>query len=146
MPVNSCHSCHSRLDSAVQPLQKRSAQRNTASTGGVQSERWWYNGVYRGAYERGEVEKIMASEFLGQFIALLFQILSLAILGRVLLSWVDPMGNMRITQVLHNLTEPMLAPVRSLLPSTPMFDFSPIIVMLLLNVLSTLIADALIVR
>ncbi|HEX5691044.1 MAG TPA: YggT family protein, partial [Roseiflexaceae bacterium] len=38
---------------------------------------------------------------------MLFQILSLAILIRVLLSWVDPMGNMRITQVMRDLTEPI---------------------------------------
>jgi YggT family protein len=84
----------------------------------------------------------MASGFLESFIVLLVEILSLTILGRVLLSWVDPTGNMRITQVLHNLTEPMLAPVRNLLPGTPMFDFSPIIVMLLLQALSMLIRSA----
>jgi YggT family protein len=81
--------------------------------------------------------------FLSSFVYLLFQVLSLAILGRVLLSWVDPMGNMRITQVLRDLTEPILGPIRSLLPNMAMFDFSPIIAMLLLQALSRLILGAL---
>jgi YggT family protein len=82
------------------------------------------------------------SDFLRLFIAMLFQVLSLAILGRVLLSWVDPLGNMRITQVLRDLTEPILAPIRNLLPNMAMFDFSPIIAMLLLQALGRLILSA----
>jgi YggT family protein len=73
---------------------------------------------------------------------MLFQILSLAILVRVLLSWVDPTGNMRITQVMRDLTEPILAPIRNLLPNMMMFDFSPIIAMLLLQALQRLIIGA----
>jgi YggT family protein len=80
---------------------------------------------------------------IGAFIGLLFQVLSLAILFRVLVSWVDPMGNMRITQILRDLTEPILAPIRSILPNVGMFDFSPIIAMLLLSALSQLIVEAL---
>ena len=84
------------------------------------------------------------SSYLANFIGLLFQVLSLAILGRVLLSWVDPFGNMRVTQILRDVTEPILAPIRNLLPSTPMIDFSPIIAMLLLQALGRLILGALV--
>lgn len=82
------------------------------------------------------------SGFIISFILMLLQVLSFAILGRVLLSWVDPMGNMRITQILRDITEPMLAPIRNLLPQMPMFDFSPIIAMLLLQALGQLITSA----
>ena len=82
------------------------------------------------------------SSYLVQFISLLFQVLSFAILGRVLLSWVDPMGNMRITQIIRDITEPLLAPIRSLMPNMAMFDFSPIIVMLLLQALRSLLISA----
>jgi YggT family protein len=82
------------------------------------------------------------SGFIISFILMLLQVLSFAILGRVLLSWVDPMGNMRITQILNDITEPMLAPIRNLLPQMPMFDFSPIIAMLLLQVIGQLITSA----
>jgi YggT family protein len=82
------------------------------------------------------------SDYLRTFIVMFFQILSLAILVRVLLSWVDPQGNMRITQVMRDLTEPILAPIRNLLPNMMMFDFSPIIAMLLLQMLQRLIVVA----
>jgi YggT family protein len=83
------------------------------------------------------------SMYLVNFISLLFQVLSLAIFGRVLLSWIDPTGNMRITQILRDVTEPILAPIRSLLPNMPMFDFSPIIAMLLLQALGQILIMAL---
>lgn len=74
---------------------------------------------------------------------MLFQILSLLILGRVLLSWIDPMGNMQISLVLRELTEPILGPIRSVIPSIGMIDISPIIAILLLNMLGRLILGAL---
>ena len=82
------------------------------------------------------------SNSLAGFIIMFFQLLSLAILIRVLLSWVDPMGNMRVTQVMRDVTEPLLAPIRNLLPNMMMFDFSPIIAMLLLQMLQRLIVGA----
>ncbi len=84
------------------------------------------------------------SSFLTQFIQLLLQVLSLAILFRVLMSWVDPFGNMRITQILRDVTEPILAPIRNLLPGMATFDFSPIIAMLLLQALSRLLITAIV--
>ncbi len=77
-----------------------------------------------------------------EFLILFLQVLSYAIIGRVLLSWVDQGGNMRITQILNEITEPILAPLRSILPSGGMFDFTPIIAMLLLQVLEMLIRSS----
>ncbi len=82
------------------------------------------------------------SGFVVTFINLLFQVLLFAILGRVLISWIDPMGNMRVTQVLREITEPILAPIRSVLPSIGMIDLSPIVAMLLLQLLQRLILGA----
>lgn len=82
------------------------------------------------------------SGFLVTFVNLLFQALWFAILGRVLISWIDPMGNMRVTQILRELTEPILAPIRSVLPTIGMFDFSPIVALLLLNLVQGLIMSA----
>ncbi len=83
------------------------------------------------------------SGFLIQFVNLLFQVLSFAILGRVLMSWIDPTGNMRITQVLQELTEPILAPIRSIMPNFGMLDLSPIVAMLLLQLVGNLIIRSL---
>ena len=83
------------------------------------------------------------SGFLYQFLILLIQAFSLLILGRVLISWVDPTGGMRATQILHDLTEPILGPLRRVLPSIGMIDLSPIIAMLLLQALGRLVESAL---
>jgi YggT family protein len=85
-----------------------------------------------------------ASSYLANFIWLLFNILTFAIFGRILLSWIDPFANMRITQILRDITEPILAPIRSLMPSMMMFDFSPIIATFLLQALSRLLITALV--
>ena len=82
------------------------------------------------------------SGFLATFINLLFQALFFAILGRVLISWVDPMGNMRITQILREITDPILEPIRRVLPTFGMIDLSPLVAMLLLNLLRDLIMRA----
>lgn len=80
--------------------------------------------------------------FLYTFINLLFNVLLFAILGRVLISWIDPMGNMRITQILHEITEPILGPIRNVLPRIGMFDLSPIVAILLIQLLQNLILRA----
>lgn len=82
------------------------------------------------------------SNYIETFVNILFNVLLFAILGRVLISWIDPMANMRITQILHEITEPILAPIRSVLPTIGMFDFSPIVAMLLLQLLQSLILRA----
>lgn len=82
------------------------------------------------------------SGFLVTFVNLLFQALLFAILGRVLISWIDPLGNMRVTQILREITEPILAPIRSVLPSFGMIDLSPLVAMLLIQLLHNLILRA----
>jgi YggT family protein len=82
------------------------------------------------------------SVFVVNFIQILFQVLTYAILGRVLISWIDPMGNMRVTQILREITEPILAPLRSVLPTIGMIDLSPMVAMLLLVLLQRLILGA----
>lgn len=83
----------------------------------------------------------MAS-YIQSFVDILFNVLLFAILGRVLISWVDPMGNMRVTQILREITEPILAPLRSVLPSIGMIDLSPLVAMLLIQLLHGLIRGA----
>lgn len=82
------------------------------------------------------------SGFVVSFINILFNVLLFAILGRVLMSWIDPQGNMSITRMLQEVTEPILAPIRSILPSFGMFDLSPLVAMLLLQLLQGLIRGA----
>lgn len=77
----------------------------------------------------------MFVEFLLNFVRFLVMALWLAVLGRVLVSWVDPTGRNGVSAFLIQITEPILAPVRRFIPRTGMFDFTPLIVILILGVL-----------
>ncbi|HYM82884.1 MAG TPA: YggT family protein [Candidatus Dormibacteraeota bacterium] len=73
------------------------------------------------------------SAYVLHFIQLLVTALWLLVLGRVVVSWVDPYGRNQISGWLIQATEPMLAPIRRMLPQTGMIDFSPLILMLVLG-------------
>ena len=61
-------------------------------------------------------------------------ILWLLVLGRVLMSWVDPTGRTQIGGFLIQATEPILAlPCVRIMPATGMFDFSSFIVLVILG-------------
>ncbi|NOX60582.1 MAG: YggT family protein [Chloroflexi bacterium] len=81
----------------------------------------------------------MSTVFLAQFIQLLFTILTWAIIIRILLSWVrintsNPVVY-RLMEILYQITEPILAPARQIIPPMGGMDFSPIIVLILLSLL-----------
>lgn len=44
-----------------------------------------------------------------------------------------------VMQVIYQLTEPVLAPIRSILPRAGMLDFSPMVVVILLSVLQAVL-------
>ena len=73
--------------------------------------------------------------YLINFLAILLQILLVAILVRVVLTWfpVDPSNP--IIRVLFEVTEPVLAPFRRVIPKIGMFDLSPIAAMLVIQVI-----------
>lgn len=74
-------------------------------------------------------------EALIRFIDILVYALTLAVLGRVIMSWVSPRGEDPLTAILYQMTEPILGPIRRILPNFGMFDFSPLILILLMNYL-----------
>jgi len=73
--------------------------------------------------------------FLSNLIQIALIAVWLLILGRVLLSWVDPAGRSQLGGFLFSATEPILAPIRRVLPQTGMIDLSPLIVLIVLSVL-----------
>jgi YggT family protein len=56
-----------------------------------------------------------------------FELYSFILLARVLISWfqVDPYNP--LVQLLYRLTEPLLAPIRRILPPAGMLDLSPLV-------------------
>ena len=77
----------------------------------------------------------MGAVFLSNFLRFLLIGLWLLIFARVILSWVDPMGRTRLGAFIIQTSEPLLAPIRKLLPRTGMFDLSPLVVLLVLGAL-----------
>jgi YggT family protein len=73
--------------------------------------------------------------FLVNFFQFLLIALWALVFGRMVMSWVDPTGRNRASAILIQVTEPILAPVRQLLPRTGMVDWSGFIVLLVLGVL-----------
>jgi YggT family protein len=73
--------------------------------------------------------------FLLNFVQFLLIALWLLVLGRMLMSWVDPAGRNQVSAFLVQATEPILAPVRRLLPSTGMVDWSGLVVLIVLGFL-----------
>lgn len=73
--------------------------------------------------------------FLVTFLDLLLSVLSLAIIGRAIISWFDPAGRTAIARILTDVTEPVVRPIRRLMPQTAMIDFSPLVALLLIYLL-----------
>lgn len=85
-----------------------------------------------------------------ELVNLLFYLIYLTILARIILTLVlsfmandPPPGLVNITQVLVQVTEPILAPIRRILPNFGMLDFSPMVAILLLAFIHRLIASVL---
>jgi len=72
-------------------------------------------------------------------IELIIQLYSFVILARVLMSWVNIDPYSPLARAIYNLTEPVLQPIRNLLPPAAGLDFSPIIVILLLQVVGQIL-------
>lgn len=69
-------------------------------------------------------------------IFLVLQIFQFILLARVLLSFFPDIDRSNsIVQLLYDITEPVLKPIRDLLPQTGMVDFSPLVVFLGISVL-----------
>ncbi len=76
------------------------------------------------------------SGFLFTFIGMLAMVYTFLILGRVLVSWTNPMGGGGVTAFLYQVTEPILGPIRRVLPPTGGIDWSPMIAILVLGILT----------
>lgn len=77
----------------------------------------------------------MGTAFLANFLQFLFMALWALIFGRMIMSWVDPAGRNQISTFLIQATEPILAPVRRMLPQSGMIDWSGFIVLIILGLL-----------
>ena len=76
---------------------------------------------------------LIGMSFLGLFRTTL-DVFFYAILLQVILSWVNP--HSPISSVLNSLTKPILAPIQRLLPTAGGMDFSPVVALILIQMLN----------
>ncbi len=81
-----------------------------------------------------------------QTISIFVRILEVLVWARVLMSWFRPRYRtssnswfFTIEDYVWRATEPMLAPIRNILPDTGMIDFSPFVLMILLALVRRLV-------
>jgi YggT family protein len=70
------------------------------------------------------------------------QILTFALIGRAILSWVDPRMQWSISRILAEITDPVIAPLRRVIPPLGMIDISFIVAILLIQMLMRLLTQA----
>jgi YggT family protein len=80
----------------------------------------------------------MVISILARSINILSQFFILLVIVKIILSYfMDPYHPLRRT--LDNLIEPLLAPIRRVVPLIGMFDFSPLILIILVQILSSIL-------
>lgn len=73
-----------------------------------------------------------------EIVGLLFTILWIVVLADIIVSWVlDPYHQIRRT--LDSIVQPMLAPIRRLIPPVSGIDFSPLILLIVLDIARRLV-------
>jgi YggT family protein len=78
-------------------------------------------------------------EFITTFFVILVRILIFAIVGRALLSWFPMNPNNPLVRVLNEITEPILEPLRRVIPRLGIIDLTPMIAIVLLMAVGELL-------
>ena len=71
--------------------------------------------------------------FADAFVTVLFQALTIAIFARVILSWVPTRLPFGLNDFVFAVTEPILGPIRRLLPAAAGMDLSPLIALIVIQ-------------
>ena len=77
--------------------------------------------------------------FFFDFIRIVCEVLTIAIILRAILSWFALSPTNRLVIILNRFTEPILAPLRRIIPRAGMFDFTPLVAIILLQLIANLL-------
>ena len=80
---------------------------------------------------------------IGYLLRMILYIFLFVILIQVIISWINPNAYSPITTIMHQISEPILKPVRQLIPPAGGLDFSPLIVLVVINLLMILVISPL---
>ena len=75
-------------------------------------------------------------DFARNFICVLLTVLQIAIVARALVSWIPSLRpDSPIVRFLNEITEPVIAPLRQIVPRVGMLDITPLIAIIALGIL-----------
>ena len=80
---------------------------------------------------------------IAHLLKILLYIYLFIIIVQVIVSWINPDTYNSITMMMYQLSEPILRPIRGLIPSTGGLDFSPLVILVIINLLMILIISPL---
>lgn len=72
-------------------------------------------------------------------LAIIIQLMGLAILARAILSWVVRDPYHPVTRALDQITEPILQPLRQVIPRLGMIDITPFVAIILLSLIGQIL-------
>jgi len=82
--------------------------------------------------------KILLSSFI-QLIDLLLSIYIWIIIARAIISWITPYPYHPLVRFLYKVTDPVLAPIRKIIPPIGGIDISPVIVIFIIFIIQNLL-------
>ncbi len=82
---------------------------------------------------------ITLQEYILFAVSLFLNILKVLVIANIVISWFNPNKENWIIKFISDITDPLLNAARKILPPIGMFDFSPMIVFLVLEIVDYLI-------
>ena len=73
------------------------------------------------------------------FVEVFFWIVVIAILTRSVLSWVVQDNSNPLVAIVYHVTEPVLGPIRRVLPNLGAFDLSPVVALIVIYIIRQLV-------
>ena len=86
---------------------------------------------------------VLLITFAEAFVNVFFGALLLVIFARVILSWVQTRLPFGLNDFIFTVTEPILGPIRRLLPASAGMDFSPLIVLIAIQFIEPVVLQLL---
>jgi YggT family protein len=82
------------------------------------------------------------SDSLLSLVDLVITVLIFLTIARSLFSWIDPALRTPVGRILRDITEPIIAPIRQVVPTAGALDFSPMIAVFVLIILRQMLNTA----
>ena len=73
----------------------------------------------------------------------ILRIIFFAVIGGVILSWVSPSKSNAFLELVEEISYKALMPIRNYIPSAGGLDFSPLFVLILINLIESFLSDVL---